>query len=133
LAARMKKPAIVSPKAAKKKVTGHFDLSDPALVLAQLESDLNLTSYSDGLSLYVYDSTELRSMVGNMRNASIRSLTDFLAKASLSDPRFPIRGDGRDGTFYISAPPIYVDIVTSAATYLNHVSLDSTVCPRDRR
>ena len=71
LAAQMKKPAIVSAKAAKKQVTGSFDLTEPGAVLAQLESDLNLTWYSDGLSLYVYDSVEMRSLVWDMQRAML--------------------------------------------------------------
>jgi type III secretion protein C len=119
LAAQMQLPVIVSGKAQKKRVDGSFDLGSPQQVLERLGRDMGLIWYSDGQTLYVYDSSETRNAVGHMQHASVAVLRDFLQRARLADDRFAIRGDDVVGTFYVAGPPVYIDVVLNAARYLD--------------
>lgn len=118
---RLKTPVVASALVKKKTVTGSFDLKDPERALNEIGGELGLIWFNDGQSLYVYDASEIRNVVGNMRHASISTLNDFLRKAGLEDKRYPIRGSGADGTFYVSGPAVYVDIVSNAARYLDRL------------
>lgn len=119
IGARASQAVVISPKALKKKVSGSFDLARPLDVLAKVSAELGLVWYSDGQSIYVYDADEQKNAVGRLRHTSIATLSDFLRKARLSDTRYPVRGGGADGTFYVAGPPVYVDIVMNAARYLD--------------
>jgi type II secretory pathway component GspD/PulD (secretin) len=121
LGAQMKLSVIVSAKAERKKVSGSFDLAQSTATLNTLSAELGLIWFSDGQSLYVYDAVEMRNAVGHMRSASIATLNDFLRKAGLADARYPVRGSSSEGTFYVSGPPGYVDIVLNAAHYIDDI------------
>lgn len=121
LGARKHLAVIVSTHARKKKVSGDFDLAQPDKIIEWLQKNLGLISFSDGQSLYVYDATEMENAVAHMQYASIATLRDFLKKAQLEDSRYPIRGSSGDGTFYVSGPPVYVNIVIDAARYLDRL------------
>jgi type III secretion protein C len=116
---RARQAVVLSPKAQRKKVSGNFDLARPFDVLTKVASELGLVWYSDGQSIYVYDASEQKNSVGRLRSTSVATLSDFLRKARLADARYPIRGGGADGTFYVAGPPVYVDIVLNAAAYLD--------------
>ncbi len=116
---RARQALVISPKAQKKKVTGSFDLERPFDVLAKITAELGLVWYSDSTSIYVYDASEQKNAVGRLRSTSVATLADFLRKARLADARYPVRGGGADGTFYVAGPPVYVDIVLNAARYLD--------------
>lgn len=116
---RARQPLVISPKAQKKKISGSFDLARPFDVLAKVTAELGLIWYSDSTSIYVYDASEQKNAVGRLRSTSVATLADFLRKARLSDARYPVRGGGADGTFYVAGPPVYVDIVLNAARYLD--------------
>jgi type III secretion protein C len=118
LANGMGQSAIVSAKARRKRVSGSFDLSSPRRVLDQVSDEIGLVWYSDGRFLYLYEAAEATSAVGHLRYASVSSLVDFLEKTRLADRRYAVRG-GTEGTFYVSGPPVYVDIVMKAARYLD--------------
>lgn len=119
--ASMHVTVVVSAKAQKKKVSGDFDLSQPDKVLDWLREKLALVSFSDGQTLYVYDASEITNAVGHMQHSSIATLREFLKKAELDNPRYPVRGGSADGTFYVSGPPVYVKIVIEAANYLDRL------------
>lgn len=121
VAAQMKLPVVVSSKAQKRRVEGHFDLAQPTRVLEQLSRDLGLVWYSDGQTLYVTDASETRSAVGSLQFASVAVLNDFLRRTRLHDARYAVRGGNADGTFYVAGPPVYVDIVINAARYLDEL------------
>jgi len=121
VAAQMQRPVIVSTKAQKKRIEGTFNLRDPRAVLEQVSRDLGMVWYTDGQTLYVYDAAETRNAVGHMQHASIAVLNDFLRRARLADPRYGLRGGSAEGTFYVSGPPVYVDIVINAARYLDEL------------
>jgi type II secretory pathway component GspD/PulD (secretin) len=119
IGARMRQAVVVSPKAQRKKVSGNFDLARPFDVLTKVASEVGLVWYSDGQSIYVYDASEQKNAVGRLRSTSVATLADFLRKSRLADARYPVRGGGADGTFYVAGPPVYVDIVLNAARYLD--------------
>lgn len=118
LANGMRQSAIVSAKAKRRRVSGSFDLASPRRVLDQVSDEIGLIWYSDGRFLYLYEAAEATSAVGHLRYATVSSLVDFLDKTRLSDRRYAVRG-GTEGTFYVSGPPVYVDIVMKAARYLD--------------
>ncbi|STQ90130.1 type III secretion system outer membrane ring subunit SctC [Iodobacter fluviatilis] len=119
LAADIKKPFILSPKAMKKTVTGEFDFSQPVQLLHKISNQVGLIWYDDGASYYVYDNSEVKNAVLSLRNASLNNLSEFMRRTGLLDKRYPIRGDAKSNTFYISGPPVYVDLVANAAGYLD--------------
>jgi len=121
VAGQMQLPVVLSSKAQKKRVEGSFALRDPRAVLNQVSRDLGLIWYSDSQTLYVYEAGETRNAVGHMQHASVTVLNDFLRRTRLADARFAVRGNGADGTFYVSGPPVYVDIVLNAARYLDEL------------
>jgi len=121
VAAQMQLPVIVSTRAQKKRIEGSFNLRDPRSVLDQVSRDLGMVWYTDGQTLYVYDAGETRNAVGHMQHASIAVLNDFLRRTRLADARYGVRGGSSEGTFYVSGPPVYVDIVINAARYLDEL------------
>lgn len=125
VAAQMKLPLVLSSRAQKKRVEGRFALATPRAVLDQISRDLGLVWYSDAQTLYVYEAGETRNAVGHMQHASVAVLDDFLRRARLSDSRYSVRGNSADGTFYVSGPPVYVDIVLNAARYLDELYRDA--------
>jgi type III secretion protein C len=121
LSGRMKRPVIVSAKAKRKHVTGEFNLERPIALLRQLSQSMSLIWYDDGASIYVYDNSEIKSAIVSMQSATVRNVRDFISQARLEDPAFPIRGSEFATTFYITGAPIYVNLVTAAAKYLDSV------------
>ncbi|CAM3855149.1 type III secretion system outer membrane ring subunit SctC [Serratia silvae] len=118
----MRKPVILSKNAARKKVTGQFDFTMPADTLNDLTEQLGLIWYDDGNAVYVYETTEMRNAVVALRNTSFKVVHDFLMQSRLYDQRYPLRADSRNSTFYVSGPPMYVEVVTNAARFLDEKS-----------
>ncbi|EGO8353859.1 EscC/YscC/HrcC family type III secretion system outer membrane ring protein [Escherichia coli] len=112
-------PIVVSKQAAKKKISGEFDLSNPEEMLEKLTLLVGLIWYKDGNALYIYDSGELISKVILLENISLNYLIQYLKDANLYDHRYPIRGNISDKTFYISGPPALVELVANTATLLD--------------
>ena len=119
IGAKARQAVVVSAKAQRKKVSGSFDLARPFEVLNKVSAEVGLVWYSDNQSIYVYEASEQKNAVGRLRSTSVATLNDFLRKARLADLRYPVRGGGADGTFYVAGPPVYVDIVLNAARYLD--------------
>ncbi|MGC7404915.1 type III secretion system outer membrane ring subunit SctC [Pandoraea pneumonica] len=116
------KPVIVSKAAAKKQVSGDFDVSNARGLLESLAGKLGLIWYHDGQSIYVYDASEVRSATVSLRYARVADVTAYLRTTGLYDRRYLVRGDTRSGVFYVSGPPVYVDLVLAAAKSLDRVS-----------
>lgn len=112
-------PIVVSKQAAKKRISGEFDLSNPEEMLEKLTLLVGLIWYKDGNALYIYDSGELISKVILLENISLNYLIQYLKDANLYDHRYPIRGNINDKTFYISGPPALVELVANTATLLD--------------
>lgn len=113
------KPFSVSVEAAKKRVSGNFDLNKPKALLDTIAARTGLIWYDDGSSVYVYDTSELQSSIVRLVYAPFDRLQAYLRASGLYDTRFPLRSDGRSGSFYISGPPVYVELVTAAAKYID--------------
>ncbi|WP_199154771.1 type III secretion system outer membrane ring subunit SctC [Chromobacterium sp. ASV23] len=122
LAAQLKKPVIVSKLAARKQISGEFDLGNSQVLLDKLAQQLGLIWYHDGQAIYVYDASEMRNAVVSLRNVSLNTFNDFLRRSGLYDRRYLLRGDGRSGTFYVSGPPVFVDLVVNAASFMDKQS-----------
>jgi len=119
LGGAINKPIIVSTEAAKKRVSGNFDLSKPKALLASLASRTGLIWYDDGSSIYVYDTGEIQSSVVRLSYAPFDRLLAYLQSSGLYDNRFPLRSNGHAGSFYVSGPPVYVQLISAAAKYID--------------
>lgn len=126
LAQRMGQSAVVSAKAKRRRLSGVFDLdrTGSRQLLDEIAQQLGLVWYTDGRFLHVYEASEATSAVGNLQHASVATLTEFLAKTRLADERYAVRA-GSGGTFYVSGPSVYVDIVMRAARYLDALYAES--------
>lgn len=119
LAAQMAKPVIVSALAAKKKISGNFDFSRPQQLLESITSRMGLVWYFDGTTLYVFDASELKSGVIGLQSSTVAEVKQFLVAAGLYDDRYPLRSAQGGQTFYLSAPPVYFELVVKAANRLD--------------
>lgn len=117
ISSRLNKPIIVSQRAASKQISGEFDLSNPQILLERVATQLSLTWYHDGQTIYIYDNGETKSVVLSLRYVSLDAFNNFLRKAGLYDRRFPLRGD--HGTYYVSGPPIFVDLLINTAKFID--------------
>lgn len=113
------RPFVVSPEAAKKRISGNFNLNKPQALLTQLATTTGLIWYDDGSSIYVYDASEIHSRVIRLAVAPFERLVAYLQSSGLYDTRFPLRSDGDSGSFYVSGPPVYVELITTAAKYMD--------------
>lgn len=111
------KPIIVSKLAAGKQISGEFNFAAGDIV-SKVSRQLGLITYYDGNAIYIYDASETKNSVIKLKNITPKTLTAFLKKSGLADPRYPLRGDGID-TFYLAGPPIYVDLVMQAAEFMD--------------
>ncbi|VVD64292.1 Outer membrane protein MxiD [Pandoraea iniqua] len=116
------KPVIVSKAAARKQVSGDFDLSNARALLESLAGKLGLIWYHDGQSIYLYDASEVRSATVSLRYARVADVSAYLRATGLYDRRYPVRGDTRSNVFYVSGPPVFVDIVLAASKSLDRAT-----------
>lgn len=119
LSTKMGKPIILSRQATKKQVSGTFDLASPWQALDRLTEQLALIWYFDGQSVYVYDAGETKNSVVSLRNIDRNALIAFLTTSGLYDKRYPLKGGTGFGPFYVSGPPVYVDIIVNTAAYMD--------------
>ncbi|SEI14444.1 type III secretion protein C [Pseudomonas asplenii] len=119
LSAPLGKPIIVSKVAAGKRISGEFPLHSTRQTFDRIVAQLGLIWYSDGQAIYLYDASEVKSSVVALRVISVDTLKQFLRQSGLEDSRYPLRNDGRR-TFYVSGPPIYVDLVMQAAQLMDN-------------
>ncbi|AKG72624.1 type III secretion system outer membrane pore InvG [Serratia fonticola] len=124
LSSRLNKPIIISKLVANKKVSGDFDLHNPQAFIERISEQLGLIWYHDGQAIYLYDASEMRKEIITLRNTSLPVVSNFLRKSGLYDQRYPLRSDGINSTFYLSGPPVYVELVTNAAKLLDEKNDD---------
>jgi len=117
--AKLNYPIIVSKQAAKKKITGEFNLSNPEKMLENISSLVGLIWYKDGNALYIYDASEIIGKVILLENISTNYLVQYMKDADLYDNRYPIRGNLNEKTFYISGPPALVELIANTASLLD--------------
>nr|WP_235600987.1 MULTISPECIES: type III secretion system outer membrane ring subunit SctC [Yersinia] len=120
----MNKPIIISKAVARKKISGEFDLNNPQRLIDNISAQLGLIWYHDGQAIYIYDASEMRNAVVVLRNTSFSAVSNFLRKSGLYDQRYPLRSDSVSSTFYVSGPPIYVELVTNTAKFLDEKNND---------
>jgi type III secretion protein C len=123
LSAPLGKPIVVSKAVARKTITGDFSLQQPQRTLEQITRQMGLIRYDDGQTVYLYDAAEAKSTVIALNTITVDKLQSFLRRSGLLDARYPLRTDGLR-TFYISGPPIYVDLVMQAAQFMDNQSSD---------
>ncbi|MFK0038057.1 type III secretion system outer membrane ring subunit SctC [Pseudomonas monteilii] len=121
LSASLGKPVILSKAAARRTISGEFSLAAPQQTLERIVRQMALIWYSDGQTLYVYEAAEAKSTVISLNTITVQKLDAFLRNSGLRDARYPLRHDGLR-TFYISGPPIYVDLVAQAAQFMDNQS-----------
>lgn len=115
------KGVLVSKLASRKKITGKFNTEDMTSVISTVSRQMGLVWYADSNVIYIYDISELKSGLISLQNLSLAELNAFLKNAGLYSTRYPIKG-GNKGMFYVSGPPVYVDMVINAAKILNQNS-----------
>lgn len=115
------KGVLVSKLATRKKITGKFNTEDTTDVINTVSGQMGLVWYADSNVIYIYDVSELKSGLISLQNLSLAELNAFLKNAGLYSARYPVKG-GNKGTYYVSGPPVYVDMVISAAKILNQNS-----------
>ncbi|ROM93904.1 EscC/YscC/HrcC family type III secretion system outer membrane ring protein [Pseudomonas brassicacearum] len=123
LSAPLGKPIILSKAAARRTISGEFSLAAPQQTLERIVRQMALIWYSDGQALYIYEAAEAKSAVIALNTITVEKLDAFLRRSGLRDSRYPLRHDGLR-TFYVSGPPIYVDIVMQAAQFMDTQSAD---------
>lgn len=121
LSASLGQPAILSKAAARRTISGEFSLVAPQQTLERIVRQMALIWYSDGQTLYVYEASEAKRAVISLNTITVQKLDAFLRSSGLRDARYPLRHDGLR-TFYISGPPIYVDLVAQAAQFMDNQS-----------
>ncbi|WP_130833465.1 type III secretion system outer membrane ring subunit SctC [[Erwinia] mediterraneensis] len=119
LSSQIGKPVLLSKTALRKKVSGDFDFSEPQLLLEKLSEQLGLIWYHDGQAIYIYDASEMRNAVIVLHNIPFSVLNNYLIKSKLYDKRYALHADNGSGTIYFSGPPVYIDLVTNIARYLD--------------
>ena len=124
MSTKLNKTVVVSKIASRKKINGDFNFRNPEVLLDRLTSQLGLIWYSDGMTVYIYDAEEIRNSVISLHNISLSAFNAFLKEAGLYDSRYPLRGDELSGIVYISGPPVFVDIVTKAASLIDKQNND---------
>ncbi|SDV00471.1 type III secretion system outer membrane ring subunit SctC [Pseudomonas mucidolens] len=130
LSAPMGQSIVVSQKAARKRITGHFDFLVPQAVLDTVTLAQRLIWYSDGQALYIYDASEAKSSVVSLRHISVDKLRDAMRRSGLSETRHPLR-EGTGRIFYISGPPNYVDHVLRLAQLVDRKRPELRMGPQE--
>ncbi|WP_375714250.1 type III secretion system outer membrane ring subunit SctC [Citrobacter portucalensis] len=119
MAARLNASVIVSKMAARKSITGNFDFNNPDKLLDKLSLQLGLIWYFDGQAIYIYDASEMRNAVVSLQNLTLNSFKKILLRSGLYDKRYPLRGDEGSGVFYVSGPPVLVELIVKTANLLD--------------
>jgi len=123
LAAPLGKPVIVSKAASRKTISGEFSLLHPQSTLERVARQMGMIWYNDGQAVYLYEAAEAKSTVVSLNIITVDKLQGFLRRSGLLDARYPLRNDGLR-TFYVSGPPVYVDLVLQAARFMDTQSAD---------
>ncbi|WP_353243473.1 secretin N-terminal domain-containing protein [Providencia sp.] len=118
VAEQLNKPIILSKLAAQKKVTGNFNLANADEMFKALTRRIALVWYDDGASIYVYDNSEMRSVIVPTHRVSSGQVLSYIQRNGIYDERFPVRSQGADNLLFVSGPPLYVELIKAATLYL---------------
>lgn len=105
---------VVSKQAARKQINGRFEINNTLDIIETLSREMGLIWYSDSNVIYIYDASEMKSSLITLQNMTLEDFNRFLKKADLYNEKYRIKG-GAKGIYYVSGPPVYVDLVLSAA------------------
>lgn len=119
VAERLEKPIILSKLAAQKRVTGNFNLANADETFKSLSRRMALVWYDDGAGIYVYDNSEMRSVIVHTQAAGSGQVLNYIQKTGIYDKRFPVRTQGDNRLLFVSGPPLYVELISAAAAYLD--------------
>ncbi|MHA0902025.1 type III secretion system outer membrane ring subunit SctC [Enterobacter ludwigii] len=119
VAERLQKPIILSKLAAQKRVTGNFNLANADEMFKALTRRMALVWYDDGASIYVYDNSEMRSTIISTKGAGSQQVLNYIQKTGIYDKRFPVRTQGDNHLLFVAGPPLYVELISAAAQYLD--------------
>lgn len=119
LSGRIKKPVVLSSLASKKRISGSFDIAQPFQLLKTLTAQLGLVWYQDGQTIYIYDASEIKNIVVTLKSIDVNEFKNFLIDSSLYDARYPLQTKRGSRTFYVSGPPVYLDIITKTASQMD--------------
>nr|WP_249324870.1 type III secretion system outer membrane ring subunit SctC [Enterobacter mori] len=119
VAERLQKPIILSKLAAQKRVTGNFNLANADEMFKALTRRMALVWYDDGASIYVYDNSEMRSIIVSTRRAGSQQVLNYIQQTGIYDKRFPVRTQGDNHLLFVAGPPLYVELISAAAQYLD--------------
>ncbi|QHB33884.1 EscC/YscC/HrcC family type III secretion system outer membrane ring protein [Yersinia canariae] len=119
VAERLEKPIILSKLAAQKRVTGNFNLANADEMFKALARRMALVWYDDGAGIYVYDNSEMRSVIVHTQAAGSGQVLNYIQKTGIYDKRFPVRTQGDNRLLFVSGPPLYVELISAAASYLD--------------
>ncbi|MTC48726.1 EscC/YscC/HrcC family type III secretion system outer membrane ring protein [Providencia alcalifaciens] len=122
VAERINKPIILSKLASQKKVTGNFNLGNADEMFKALTRRIALVWYDDGAGIYVYDNSEMRSLIIPTQKVSSQQVLSYIQRNGIYDARFPVRSQGGDTMLFVSGPPLYVELIKGAALYLGEQS-----------
>jgi type III secretion protein C len=122
LAASQGTTAVIDPKIAGT-VSGRFGAA-PLKVLNSLCATYGLSWYYDGAFLYIDPSSEAKSEVLSIGNATGNAgwLVQSLTQLKIYDPRYPLLVSGREGTVRVTGPKRYVEMVRQVARLLDQKS-----------
>ncbi|WP_323085121.1 type III secretion system outer membrane ring subunit SctC [Providencia alcalifaciens] len=118
VAEQINKPIILSKLASQKKVTGNFNLANADEMFKALTRRIALVWYDDGAGIYVYDNSEMRSLIIPTHKVSSQQVLSYIQRNGIYDARFPVRSQGGDTMLFVSGPPLYVELIKGAALYL---------------
>ena len=119
VAERLEKPIILSKLAAQKRVTGNFNLANADEMFKSLSRRMALVWYDDGAGIYVYDNSEMRSVIVHTQAAGSGQVLNYIQQTGIYDKRFPVRTQGDNRLLFVSGPPLYVELISAAAAYLD--------------
>ena len=92
-------------------LSGEFVDVPCAEFLDRLCSLHNLAWYWDGATLWIYASSEMQTMLLDLRYMKAGEVRAMLAELGVEDPRFPLKTASKDELIMVSGPPRYVGLV----------------------
>ncbi|EAC1404460.1 EscC/YscC/HrcC family type III secretion system outer membrane ring protein [Escherichia coli] len=116
------KNIIVSKSASQKKISGTFNFDNPEIVLDNITKRLGLVWYSNGSIVYVYSAGEMKNAMISLRSKKLKEFKAFLINSGIYDEKFKLKGDLNSSTFFVTAPPVYIELIKNTAETLDKQS-----------
>jgi type III secretion protein C len=104
--------AVIDPKVTGT-ISGRFS-GQPQTVLDSLATTYGLTWYYDGAFLYVDHASDARSEVLPISPGNGPRIAETVARLKITDPRYPLVINEKEGSVFVSGPRRYVEMVRQA-------------------